>query len=276
MHSQLLLVSVGYMQSKLVAADRVSTSSLTSPIDLLHRLLLHTASYKATSMATAYADEFAPGSQPNNTTVLSSKSTVIPLPSSMAFANPAPVGLFAFAVTTFVSSCYNAGIWGVQVDSPSNVITGLAIFYGGAGQVVAGMWEFASGNTFGATAFTSYGAYWLSYAAISVPSFGILEAYEATPSHLKNVGPALGIFLLAWTIFTFFMWLSTFKSNLVLSGLFFFLTLTFMFLCSSEFQGANLLGNRLRRVSSLQTCWSSSLQALNDQVLQFRNILCSS
>jgi hypothetical protein len=49
-----------------------------------------------------------------------------------------------------------------------------------------------------------------------------------------------------------------------------------MFLCSSEFQGANLLGNRLRRVSSLQTCWSSSLQALNDQVLQFRNILCSS
>jgi succinate-acetate transporter protein len=256
MHSQLLLVDVGYMQSKLVAADRVSTtSSLTSPIDLLHRLLLHTASYKARSMATAYADEFAPGSHPDNTTVLSSKSTVTPrLPSSMGFSNPAPLGLFAFAVTTFVSSCYNAGIWGVQVDSPSNVTTGLAIFYGGAGQVVAGMWEFASGNTLGATAFTSYGAFWLSYAAISVPSFGILEAYEATPSHLKNVGPALGIFLLAWTMFTFFMWLSTFKSNLVLSALFFFLTLTFMFLCSSEFQGANLQGNRLKRVSSLQTC----------------------
>jgi succinate-acetate transporter protein len=254
MHSQLLLVDVGYMQSKLVAADRVSTSSLTSSIDLLHRLLLHTASYKATSMATAYADEFAPGSHPNNTTVLSSKSTVTPLPSSMGFANPAPLGLFAFAVTTFVLSCYNAGIWGVQVDSPSDVITGLAIFYGGAGQVVAGMWEFASGNTFGATTFTSYGAFWLSYAAISVPSFGILEAYEATPSHLQNVGPALGIFLLAWTMFTFFMWLCTFKSNLVLSGLFFFLMLTFMFLCSSEFQGANLHGNRLKRVSSLQTC----------------------
>lgn len=161
--------------------------------------------------------------------------------------NPAPLGLIAFGLTTFVLSCYNAGIWGIQVGSPPNVVVGLAVFYGGLAQFIAGQWEFAAGNTFGATAFTSYGAFWLAYSAILIPWFGVIEAYETAPAHTKNIDPALGIFLLAWAMFTFFMWFGTFKSNIAFCLLFFFLTLTFVLLSISEFKRDNLIGNRVKR-----------------------------
>jgi len=161
--------------------------------------------------------------------------------------NPAPLGLIAFGLTTFVLSCYNAGIWGIQVGSPPNVIVGLAVFYGGLAQFIAGQWEFAAGNTFGATAFTSYGAFWLAYSAILIPWFGVIDAYETAPAHTKNIDPALGIFLLAWAMFTFFMWFGTFKSNIAFCLLFFFLTLTFVLLSISEFKRGNLIGNRVKR-----------------------------
>jgi succinate-acetate transporter protein len=161
--------------------------------------------------------------------------------------NPAPLGLIAFGLTTFVLSCYNAGIWGIQVDSPPNVVIGLAVFYGGLGQAIAGMWEFAAGNTFGATVFTSYGAFWLAFSALYIPWFGVIDAYEAAPAHTKNIDPALGIFLLAWAMFTFFVWFGTFKSNIALCTLFFFLTLTFLLLSISEFKRDNLIGNRVKR-----------------------------
>ncbi|CAM6040680.1 unnamed protein product [Sphagnum compactum] len=159
--------------------------------------------------------------------------------------NPAPLGLIAFGLTTFVLSCYNAGIWGIQVDSPPNVVIGLAVFYGGLAQFIAGMWEFAAGNTFGATAFTSYGAFWLAFSALYIPWFGVIDAYE--PAHAKNIDPALGIFLLAWAMFTFFLWFGTFKSNIAFCLLFFFLTLTFVLLSISEFKRDNLIGNRVKR-----------------------------
>jgi succinate-acetate transporter protein len=163
--------------------------------------------------------------------------------------NPAPLGLIAFALTTFVLSCYNAGIWGIQVDSPPNVVVGLAVFYGGLTQFIAGMWEFAAGNTFGATAFASYGAFWLAFSALYIPWFGVIDAYETAPAHTKNIGPALGIFLLAWALFTFFMWFGTFKSNIAFCLLFFFLTLTFVLLSISEFKRDPLISNRVKRVT---------------------------
>src|SRR3954464_11352104 len=77
-----------------------------------------------------------------------------------AIADPAPLGLAAFALTTFVLSFFNAGL----VDSAGEpIVFGLALAYGGLAQLLAGMWEFRTGNTFGATAFTSYGAFWLSF-----------------------------------------------------------------------------------------------------------------
>ena len=73
-------------------------------------------------------------------------------------ADPGPLGLAAFALTTFVLSFTNPGIFKAEP-----VVFGLALAYGGVAQVLAGMWEFKKGNTFGATAFTSYGAFWLSF-----------------------------------------------------------------------------------------------------------------
>jgi len=81
-----------------------------------------------------------------------------------AIADPAPLGLAAFALTTFVLSSANAGL---LPKTAEGVVFGLALFYGGIVQVFAGLWEFAKGNTFGATAFCSYGAFWLSNASES-------------------------------------------------------------------------------------------------------------
>ncbi len=81
-------------------------------------------------------------------------------PSTMpVVADPAPLGLAGFALTTFVLSAHNAGLFGTVGNA---IVIGLAIFYGGAAQFMAGMWEFRNKNTFGATAFSTYGAFWLS------------------------------------------------------------------------------------------------------------------
>src|SRR6266516_3112819 len=128
-----------------------------------------------------------------------------------AVANPAPLGLCGFALTTFVLSSINAGWF---PDKGTNIVVGLALFYGGLAQLCAGMWEFRSGNTFGATAFSSYGAFWLSFAAIFIPGTGILAAI--TPV----LHQALGVYLLGWTIFTGLMFLGTFRSNIALMAVF--------------------------------------------------------
>lgn len=167
-----------------------------------------------------------------------------PAPHYAPVANPAPLGLMGFALTTFVLSCYNAGIFGISVTSPPNVVTGLALFYGGLAQLLAGMWEFKTGNTFGATAFASYGAFWLSYAAILIPWFGVHDGYLG---HEADVAPAVAIFLLGWAIFTFLMWFGTLKANVALSALFAFLTVTFVLLSIAEFKGSR--GHRIKRVS---------------------------
>jgi uncharacterized protein len=144
-----------------------------------------------------------------------------------AIANPGPLGLCAFALTTFVLSIVNAG-WFTGVVP--NVVVGLALFYGGIAQICAGMWEFRTGNTFGATAFTSYGAFWLSFGAIFVPGFGILDALVKS----NALAPALGIYLLGWTIFTALMFIGTWRSNVALITVFAFLTLTFLCLTIGE------------------------------------------
>jgi len=145
--------------------------------------------------------------------------------------NPGPLGLSAFALTTFVLSLFNLGV-GVASGGPVQVVTGLACFYGGLAQILAGMWEFKVGNNFGATAFTSYGSFWLSYAAILIPGFGIIPGYAtADADALEN---ALGIFLIAWGIFTFILWIATLRSTITLSSMFFALTLTFFFLASGH------------------------------------------
>lgn len=141
-----------------------------------------------------------------------------------SFADPGALGLGAFALTTFVLSLANSGI----VPTAGAAVLGIALFYGGIAQLAAGMWEFASGNTFGATAFTSYGAFWLAFWWL-----------ETNPAVAKEAGAAgVGSFLLAWTIFTVFMTVAALKTNGVILAVFVALSLTFLALTIGAFSGA--------------------------------------
>ncbi|CUM67042.1 uncharacterized protein PRCAT00004731001 [Priceomyces carsonii] len=148
------------------------------------------------------------------------------------FANPAPLGLSGFALTTFVLSLINLEARGVVIP---NIVVGLAFFYGGAAQLVAGLFEIAVGNTFGGVALGSYAGFWGSWAAIQVNSFGIVEAYGTNEEELRF---ALGIFLIGWFIFTFFLMLCTLKSTVAFFLVFFLLSITFLLLAIAEFKGS--------------------------------------
>lgn len=147
------------------------------------------------------------------------------------FANPAPLGLSAFALTTFVLSMYNAKAMGIEIP---NVVVGLACMYGGAVQFLAGVWELAIGNTFGGTALASYGSFWLSFASLYIDNFGILAAYKDEPEQFSN---AVGFYLIGWAIVTFIFVLTTMKSTLMFFGLFFFLCITFLLLGAGSLTG---------------------------------------
>lgn len=140
------------------------------------------------------------------------------------FANPGPLGLSSFAATTFVLSLFNLQTQGIKTE---NLIVSMAFAYGGLIQVLAGMWEFACGNTFGATAFSSYGGFWISFGLILSPSSGILAAYATRKSELES---ALGLYLLSWFIFTTVMLLGSLRTSVALISLFFFLDVTFLLL----------------------------------------------
>lgn len=146
-------------------------------------------------------------------------------------ANPGPLGLFAFASTTLILSLYNVQASGVKTP---NVVIGMALFVGGLGQFMAGMWEFACGNVFGATAFSMYGGFWASYATLFIPSSGILAAYT-DPNELAS---ALGIYLITWFIVTFLLLIASLRHNVGLIALFFFLMITFILLGAAEFTGS--------------------------------------
>lgn len=155
-----------------------------------------------------------------------------PSPHLRQIANPGPLGLFSFASTTLILSFVNVSARGVNTP---NIVVGMALACGGLAQLLAGMWEFVCGNTFGATVFSSYGAFWISYGIIFLPGSGILAAYEATPELAKQTHNAVGMFDMVWFIFTFIMMLSALRSSAVTVALLFFLTLTFLMLMVSEF-----------------------------------------
>ena len=139
-------------------------------------------------------------------------------------ANPAPLGLMGFGITTLVLSFVNANlVGGGPLSFP--IVLGLALAFGGTAQLLAGMWEFRTGNTFGAVAFTSYGAFWISFfILVSFNVSGLLKTDTA------EVGSLLGLYLWMWGIFTGLMFLCTFASPKALSLLFLLLTITFILL----------------------------------------------
>jgi succinate-acetate transporter protein len=141
-----------------------------------------------------------------------------------AVANPAPLGLSAFALTTFVLSSANAGFIFPAVGVGGDVVIGLALFYGGLVQLVAGIQEFRQGNTFGATAFCSYAGFWLAFAVIILPPTGVAAALVKANALSQGVGT----FLLGWTIFTGLMLIATFRISGALIAVFALLFLTFL------------------------------------------------
>ncbi|TFK24021.1 Gpr1 family protein [Coprinopsis marcescibilis] len=144
-------------------------------------------------------------------------------------ANPGTLGLFSFASTTLILSLYNAQARSITTP---NIVVGMALGCGGIAQLLAGMWEFPRGNMFAATAFTSYGAFWLSYATIMIPGSGIKEAYAGNKAELQS---ALGIYLITWCIVTFFFLIVALRKNIAFIALFSFLTVTFLLLAIGDF-----------------------------------------
>lgn len=128
-------------------------------------------------------------------------------------ANPAPLGLMGFGMTTILLNLHNVGYFALD-----GIILAMGIFYGGIAQIFAGLLEYKKGNTFGLTAFTSYGSFWLTLVAILLmPKLGLTDAPNAQ---------FLGVYLGLWGVFTLFMFFGTLKGARVLQFVFFSLTAT--------------------------------------------------
>ncbi len=135
-------------------------------------------------------------------------------------ADPAPLGLGCFALTTFLLSLFNAGLLPAAGEP---IVFGVALAYGGAAQVLAGMWEFRKGNVFGATAFTSYGAFWLSF-------WAFVTFYAADIPDAGDRATVVGWYLIGWGIFTVILWVAALRTTAALALLFTLLAATFFVL----------------------------------------------
>ncbi|MFJ6562235.1 acetate uptake transporter [Streptomyces sp. NPDC091412] len=145
-------------------------------------------------------------------------------PTPVAYADPAPLGLAALAMTTILLSIINTNL----LKEPAAIfpVLGLAAFYGGLAQFVAGLFEFRRGNTFGATVFGSLGAFWLTYWWLVPRVAAVGDAHNA-----------LGLFLLAWGIFSAYMAVAALRTSLAVLAVLVLLAITFVLLAIGEFQG---------------------------------------
>ena len=168
-------------------------------------------------------------------------------PSVPAIANPAALGLGGFALTTFVLSTHNAGL------APDLTWVGLAFFYGGVAQFAAGMWEFRTGNTFGATAFSTYGAFWLSLA-----TFVLLLLAGKVPA--ADVSNDLAWFLAAFAIFNTYMLIASTRQNMAVFLVFLTLEITEILLVigfGSNSKGTIQLGGWVGIITALVAWYAS-------------------
>jgi succinate-acetate transporter protein len=181
-----------------------------------------------------------------------------PAPATLAskIADPGPLGLGAFAMTTFFLSSVNAGWIPKTVEG---VVLGLALFYGGIVQVFAGMWEFVKGNTFGAVAFSSYGAFWLS--------FWYLVAHTDLSEAGADAAKGVGWYLLGWTIFTAIMLVASLRTNTVLLAVFAVLLVTFVLLTLGELgpsEGLTKLGGYVGVLTAFGAWYGAAAGVVNN------------
>jgi hypothetical protein len=137
-------------------------------------------------------------------------------------ADPGALGLASFATTTFVLSIINTGLVGGGVATASGVVAALALAVGGIAQFTAGVWEFRTGNTFGATAFCSFGAFWIS--------FWWLLHFGAAEIPKTELFSAVGLYLWAWGIFTGYMFIASLRTTGAVAMVLLLLTITFIVL----------------------------------------------
>jgi uncharacterized protein len=170
-------------------------------------------------------------------------------------ADPGPLGLAGFALTTFVLSMFNSGLVS-KAGEP--VVLGVALAYGGIAQFAAGMWEFRTGNTFGAVAFTSYGAFWVSFWA--------LVTFFAADIPAEHVGAAIGLYLIAWGIFTLYMFVASLRTTAAIALVFLLLTITFALLGignSGEHEGLVEAGGWFGLATAAAAWYASFAAVLN-------------
>ncbi|KAB0665810.1 hypothetical protein F6V25_08850 [Oryzomonas japonica] len=154
--------------------------------------------------------------------------------SDVKLGNPAVVGLAGFGMTTMVLQCHNLGWCGIAP------VLWLGLCFGGSAQLIAGLMEFKTGNNFGFCAFTGYGAFWISLCLMLI--FGknpdLVKAYPTLAFSAND----LGFFLVAWTIFTFILFIASMKHNATLAFIFLTLLLGFIGLDLKELAGSALAG----------------------------------
>jgi uncharacterized protein len=177
-----------------------------------------------------------------------------------AVADPAPLGLAGFALTTLLLSAKNAG-WMGGATGP-DIWLGMAIFYGGLAQFMAGMWEFRNRNTFGATAFSSFGAFWMG--------LGIIFFFPSVTKAALGTDPnlALSWFLFAWFVFTAYMTVASLRTTAAVAAVFVLLTLTFLFLWLGA-RNADAAGKGLTQVGG----WLGILTAIVAFYTSFANVV---
>lgn len=169
--------------------------------------------------------------------------------------NVGPLGLAAFAMTTTILSCFNAGI--LPKDAMGVVIP-LAFVYGGIMQVITGWWEARLGSTFGFIAFSSYGAFWLYFGMANI---------LATMKLITVNAIAAGIVLLLWGFLTFYLWISSLRLNKTTMLIFLFLTITFIVLGIGDIIGSmavSQIGGVLGFITAAFAWYGSLATVIND------------
>jgi Predicted membrane protein len=182
------------------------------------------------------------------------KKTIDSLSLKDTTANPAPLGLLGFGLTTVLLNFHNAGFYELNT-----MVLAMGIFYGGIAQIIAGMMEWKKNNTFGTTAFTSYGLFWLSLVGlILLPSLGLGTAASK---------PATAAYFFMWGLFTFVMFLATLRLNRALQFVFLSLTILFLLLTARDFLGSSAIGTLAGYegiICGLSAVYTGLAQVLNE------------
>lgn len=172
----------------------------------------------------------------------------------VTIANPSPLGLLGFGMTTVLLNLHNADIIPLSI-----VIVAMGFALGGAAQIIAGIMEFFKNNTFGATAFTAYGFFWWSLIAIWINPFESINAADDI---------SMGFYLLLWAIFTAFMFIAILKLNMGLQVVFLSLTVLFLLLALGDFTGMHkitVLGGWVGIFCGLSAIYNAVAQVINNE-----------